>query len=119
MYMDNLNGIITDNDYLRYSKDFIGQREKLEKDKNHLYGKVKILQSKIQEKQDKENADKEIEEFLKFNNPSKKILFELIDKIELDEFKNIYIYFNFSEAKMSKEQLDITNCNLKYTTKYV
>ena len=119
MYMDNLNGIITDNDYLRYSKDFIGQREKLEKDKNHLYEKVKILQSKIQEKQDKENADKEIEEFLKFNNPSKKILFELIDKIELDEFKNIYIYFNFSEAKIAKEQLDSRNCNLKYTTKYV
>ena len=33
------------------------------------------------------------EEFLKMENPSKAILYELIDRVELDEFKNIYIYF--------------------------
>lgn len=109
MYMDNLNGIITDNDYFRYSRDFIEQKEKLIKDKNNIQDKIKILQNNIQVNQDKEKADKVIEEFLKFENPSKKILFELIDRIELDEFKNIYIYFNFSELNIVKEQLSNMN----------
>ncbi|MCI8384412.1 MAG: hypothetical protein HFJ33_06110, partial [Clostridia bacterium] len=104
MYMDNLNGIIADDDYFRYSRDFIEQKEKLIKDKNDIQDKIKILQNKVQVNQDKEKADKVIKEFLEFEKPGKKILFELIDKIELDEFKNIYIYFNFSELNIVKEQ---------------
>ena len=87
----------------------IEQKEKLIKDKNNIQDKIKILQNNIQVNQDKEKADKVIEEFLKFENPSKKILFELIDRIELDEFKNIYIYFNFSELNIVKEQLNNRN----------
>lgn len=109
MYMDNLNGIITNDDYFRYSRDFIEQKEKLIKSKSNIQDNIKILQNKIQLNQDKEKTDKIIEEFLKFENPSKKILFELIDRIELDEFKNIYIYFNFSELNIVKEQLNNLN----------
>ena len=109
MYMDNLNGIITNDDYFRYSRDFIEQKEKLIKDKNNIQDKIKILQHNIQVNQNKEKTDKVVEEFLKFENPSKKILFELIDRIELDEFKNIYIYFNFSELNIVKEQLNNIN----------
>ena len=109
MYMDNLNGIITNDDYFRYSRDFIEQKEKLIKDKNNIQDKIKILQHNIQVNQNKEKTDKVVEEFLKFENPSKKILFELIDRIELDEFKNIYIYFNFSELNIVKEQLNNRN----------
>ena len=38
--------------------------------------------------------------------PSKKILYELIDRVELDEYKNIYIYFNFSKLNIINEQLN-------------
>ncbi len=109
MYMDNLSGIITDDDYLRYSKDFIKQREKLKDNYNDIQKKIKILQNKIKVDQHKEKMNQAIEEFLKFENPSKKILFELIDKIELDEFKNIYIYFRFSELNIVKEGLSNMN----------
>ena len=106
MYMDNLNGIITNDDYFKYSRDFVEQREKLKKDKDNIQEKIKLLQNKIQINQNKEKVDKIIEEFLKFEMPSKQILFELIDRIELDEFKNIYIYFNFSDLNIIKEQLN-------------
>ena len=109
MYMDNLSGIITDDDYLRYSKDFIKQREKLKDNYNDIQKKIKILQNKIKVDQHKEKMNQAIEEFLKFENPSKKILFELIDKLELDEFKNIYIYFRFSELNIVKEGLSNMN----------
>ena len=42
-----------------------------------------------------DEVDKTIREFLKLENPSKKILYELIDRIELDEYKNIYIILTF------------------------
>lgn len=106
MYFDNLNGVITNEDYFRYSKSFIEEREKLKKEKRNIEEKIRILQNKIQTHQNKENVDNIIETFLKFEKPNKKILFELIDKIELDEFKNIYIYFNFSELNIVKEQLN-------------
>ena len=109
MYMDNLNGIITDSDYSRYSRDFMKQREKLEDTSKNIQDKIKILQNKIQINQDKQKTNQVIEKFLKFENPSKKVLFELIDKIELDEFKNIYIYFNFSELNIVKEGLSNMN----------
>ena len=54
-----------------------------------------------------DEVDKTIREFLKLENPSKKILYELIDRIELDEYKNIYIYFNFSELNVINEQSTI------------
>ena len=100
MYLDNVNEVITNEDYFRYSRDFIEKREKLKKDKANIQEQIKLLQSNIQKNQDKEKADKAIEEFLKFEKPNKQILFELVDRIELDEFKNIYIYFNFSELNI-------------------
>ncbi len=106
MYFDNLNGIITTEDYFRYSKGFIEEREKLKKDKENIQDKIKLFQNRMQKHQNKENVDTIIETFLKFEKPNKKILFELIDKIKLDEFKNIYIYFNFSELNIIKEQLN-------------
>ena len=42
-----------------------------------------------------------INEFL--NNPSKKTIYRLIDNIEIDENKNIYINFAFSKLNIVKE----------------
>ena len=50
--------------------------------------------------------EKTIKEFLKLEKPSKRILYELIDRIELEEYKNIYIYFNFSELNIINESLN-------------
>ena len=105
MYLDNLNEVITNEDYFRYSKSFIEEREKIKKEKANIEEKIKSLENKMQINKTKENVDKIIENFLSFEKPSKEILFELIDRIELDEYKNIYIYFNFSELNIVKEQL--------------
>ena len=42
-----------------------------------------------------------INEFL--NNPSKKTIYRLIDNIEIDEKKNVYINFAFSKLNTMKE----------------
>ena len=51
------------------------------------------------ENSNEENNEMEelIENFLKFENPSKTILFQLIDQIEIDENKNAFVKFAFRE----------------------
>lgn len=100
MYFDNLNGIITDDDYFRYSKEFVEEREKLKEEQKYIDDKIKIIANKKKNITQNENCVNIIESFLEIEKPSKKMLYELIDRIELDEYKNIYIYFNFSELNV-------------------
>lgn len=105
MYLDNLNGVITNEDYLKFSKGFVEEREKLKKQKMNIEEKIYALKNTLNQNENKENIDGIIEEFLKFEKPSKNMLYELVDKIELDEFKNIYIYFNFADLNIVQEQI--------------
>ena len=93
IYFDKLNHIISENDYFRYTNKIIGERDILESQKKEI---VKLINN-TKEKQDigsKEEMEKLINEFL--NNTSKKSLYMLIDNIEIDENKNVFINFAFS-----------------------
>lgn len=93
IYFDKLNHIISENDYFRYTNKIIGERDILESQKKEI---VKLINN-TKEKQDigsKEEMEKVINEFL--NNTSKKSLYMLIDNIEIDENKNVFINFAFS-----------------------
>ena len=109
MYFDNLNGIISNDDYFRYSRIFLEEREKLNNQKKSIEENICIIKEENRKNKNKEDIDKIINDFLNFEKLNKKILFELINKIELDEFKNIYIYFNFSELNIIKKQLNNVN----------
>ena len=92
IYFDKLNHIISENDYFRYTNKIIGERDILESQKKEI---VKLINN-TKEKQDigsKEEMEKVINEFL--NNTSKKSLYMLIDDIEIDENKNVFINFAF------------------------
>lgn len=104
LYRDNLNEIITDEEYHRYSREFIEEREALKRQQKITQDKIKLIMEKQESSKNDDEVDKTIKEFLKLEKPSKKILYELIDRIELDEYKNIYIYFNFSELNVINEQ---------------
>ena len=106
MYLDNVNGLITNDDYFRYSKDFIEERERLKKEKSNTENKMNTLKDKQKNHENDEEIENVIDTFLEMEKPSKKILYELIDRVELDEYKNIYIYFNFSELNIINEQLN-------------
>lgn len=105
IYLDSVNGLISNDDYFKYSKGFIEERERLKKEKESVQSKINILKAKKQSHRKDEEVESLINEFLKMENPSKKVLYELIDRIELDEHKNIYIYFNFSELNIVSEEL--------------
>ena len=78
------------------------QKKELEQKINQTEEKVSIKDKSKEEKE----LDKLIEEFLKLEKIDKIYLYRLINKIEIDKDKNVYIYFNFSKLNSINENLD-------------
>lgn len=109
MYMDKLQGIILEEDYIRVSQRFIFDRTNLMKQKEELEQKLIRTEEKISTKnktKEEKELDELIENFLKLEQIDKMYLYRLINKIEIDKDKNVYIYFNFSKLNSINENLD-------------
>ncbi len=109
MYMDKLQGIILEEDYIRVSKKFIFDRTNLLKQKEELEQKLIGTEEKISSKnkiKEEKELDELIEKFLKLEQMDKIYLYRLINKIEIDKDKNVYIYYNFSKLNFMAENLD-------------
>lgn len=109
MYMDKLQGIILEEDYIRVSQKFIFDRTNLIKQKEELEQKLIGTEEKISTKnktKEEKELDELIENFLKLEQIDKMYLYRLINKIEIDKDKNVYIYFNFSKLNSINENLD-------------
>ncbi len=106
MYMDKLRGVLQEEDYIRVSKKIDFERTKLNEQKKELVQKLSQTEEKVGNKNKvKKELDKLIEDFLKLDKIDKIYLYRLINKIEIDKDKNIYIYFNFSKLNFMAENL--------------
>ena len=109
MYMDKLKGVLLEEDYIRYSQKYIFERTSLTKQKEELEQKLIETEEKSNTKS-KVKEYKELEEltknFLNLEKFDKLYLYRLINKIEIDKDKNVYIYFNFSKPNSINENLD-------------
>lgn len=109
MYMDKLKGVLLEEDYIRYSQKFIFERTNLTKQKEELEQRLTQTEEKISIKnktKEEKELDELIEDFLKLEKIDKMYLYRLINKIEIDKDKNVYIYFNFSKLNSITENLD-------------
>ena len=99
MYMDKLKGVLLEEDYVRYSQKLIFERANLIKQKEELEQELIKTQEEMSTKnQKREEVEELIESFLKLEKINKMYLYRLINKIEIDKDKNVYIYFNFSKV---------------------
>lgn len=108
LYNDKLNGVLLETDFLRISRKFVKEREKLESERKELTDKFQLLQGQqhIKNKNDEEQINKLINEFLEMKEVDKTCLFRLIDKIEIDKDKNVFISFNFAPLNTINENID-------------
>lgn len=110
MYMDKLNDLIMEMDYKRYADGFINERNKFIKQKNELEKELQnfeeIVDSKSKNQEDDVELENLINEFLSLKKIEKIHLYRLINKIEIDKDKNIYIHFNFSKLNMINQNMD-------------
>lgn len=93
----DLTGLIDEKDYIRYSQKFLNERNQLEQNISSLKSKINLLSSS----EDKEISNQEVKQktknFLKAKYINKEILFDIVDRIEIDQDKKIYIHFNFEQ----------------------
>lgn len=108
LYNDKLNGIIQDIDFVRISGKFVNEREKLESERKELADRFQALQGQqsIKNKNDEKHMNIAINEFLEMKKIDKSCLFRLIDKIEIDKDKNVFISFNFAPLNTINENID-------------
>ena len=108
LYKDKLNGILTEIDFTRISARFVNERDKLTNEKSELMDRFQVLQGQqtIKNKNDEEQMNKIINEFLEMKEIDKSYLFRLIDKIEIDKDKNVFISFNFASLNTINENID-------------
>ena len=94
---------------LEFLGKFNYERKKLNEQKKEIEEKLNQTEEKGRFKNIERNQkelDELIENFLKLEKIDKIYLYRLINKIEIDKEKNIYIYFNFSKLNFINEDLD-------------
>ena len=108
LYNDKLNGILNGIDFTRISARFVNEREKLINEKSELMDRFQLLQGQqhIKNENDEEQMNKIINKFLEMKEVDKSYLFRLIDKIEIDKDKNVFISFNFAPLNTINENID-------------
>ena len=109
MYMDKLRGILQVEDYIRVSQRVNFEKTKLTEQKKEIEQKLRGTEYKVIRKnyvREEKELDELMENFLNFEKPDKIYLYRLINKIEIDKNKNVYIYFNFSKLNSINENLE-------------
>ena len=93
LYIDRAKGILTTDDFYKIKNGLDIDRKKYQENVQDI--EILILNNK--EKKDDNNYKKTvIEKFMNLKNPDKELMSELIKRIEIDEKKNVKIYFNFN-----------------------
>ena len=114
MYFDKLKGIINEDDFIRYSTNFSKEKSKIENKIKEIGQKLEIMQTKREEKIDDEQIKKVVTDFFEMKEIDKMLLYKLINRIEIDTEKNIYIYFNFNHLNIISDNLEIKDGMIEY-----
>ena len=103
----DLIGVIDENDYIRYSRKFLNERKQLEENISSLQYKVDLLSSNEKKEVSNQEVKEKTKNFLKAEYINKEILFDIVDRIEVDQDKKIYIHFNFEQLNAyEREEID-------------
>ncbi len=96
LYMDKVENKIPENifdnllkKYDNELKNATNKKIQLEDDKNTMLEKV--------EKLDYDSCARCLKKFLTFKHPSRNIILELVNRVEIDNDKNVKLFFNFNE----------------------
>ena len=98
--MIDLIGLIDEQDYIRYSQKFINERKQIEENIENLKQKIKLLSASEEKEVSNQEVKEKTKNFLKADHINKEILFDIVDRVEIDENKKIYIHFCFQQLNI-------------------
>ena len=113
LYNDRLNGIIQEQDYVLFSEGLDNEREKLEKLKTETEKEIEELGRAVDGKKIEDKMKKIIKKIIEKQEYKKEDLQALINKIEIDKDKNIFIHFNFYELNCIGGYFNFNDINKK------
>lgn len=109
--MIDLVGVIDENDYIRYSQKFLKERKQVEENIESLKQKIEFITSNEKKEASNQEVKEKTRNFLKADYINKEILFDIVDRIEIDENKKIYIHFNFQQLNIYNDE-EIKNVSI-------
>lgn len=109
--MIDLVGVIDENDYIRYSQKFLKERKQVEENIESLKQKIEFITSNEEKEASNQEVKEKTRNFLKADYINKEILFDIVDRIEIDENKKIYIHFNFQQLNIYNDE-EIKNVSI-------
>ena len=114
MYMDKLNGIVSTDDYMRFYNRFAEEKKDLVEKKYEMQQKIRTIKEKEDENIDSVQIKGIINEFLNMKQIDKVLIYRLINYIEIDTNKNIYIHFNFNHLNIISDSVSINDGKIEY-----
>ena len=93
LYIDRAKGILTTDDFYKIKNGLDTDRKRYQEKVQDI--EIMILNNKAK-KNDDDYKKTIIDKFMNLKNPDKELMSELIKRIEIDEKKNVKIYFNFN-----------------------
>ena len=103
LYEDRLSEIITVDSYIENAK-------KIKKEVKDYEQRIKEIELELNGENKEQDQDKKldnlVDEFLNMEKPTKEIIREFIDKIEIHSDKQVDIYFNFKPLQELNENLN-------------
>ena len=90
---------------------FFKDRKQIEENIETLKQKIKIITSNKKKEISNQEVKEKTKNFLKADYINKEILFDIVDRIEVDENKKIYIHFNFEQLNIYNDE-EIKNVSI-------
>lgn len=98
LYYDKIENKIDDGTYQRLSERHIKELDNLKEKKSELTNKMKEIENNALNI-DCDKCKRTIEKYIKAENPTHELIYQLIERIEINEEKEIDIYFKFKEEE--------------------
>ena len=90
---------------------FVKERNQVEENIESLKQKIEILTDTEKKEITNQEVKEKTKNFLKADYINKEILFDIVDRIEIDENKKIYVHFNFKQLNIYNDE-EIANVSV-------
>lgn len=97
LYLDKVHGLVDEEMYKRIYEKTRKEIKKLELEISELERQKRINESKQDNNSSFSKCKKSALDYMSLKNPTKEQLMRLVDKIEIDKDKKIYVHLKFPE----------------------
>lgn len=85
---------------------FLKKRKQIEENIESLKRKINFILDSEEKEVSNQEVKEKIKNFLQADYINKEILFDIVNRIEIDENKKVYIHFNFEQLNINGSEVN-------------